>query len=116
MRVIFQPVIPLNNHTDILAYVEPLIPTSLVSCGQGATEGARHEDSGLVRVKRLYSPDLSRFGMIVRLTDIWRLVDVVPVFGEECDTEWTSDTAIDEAQSFWVNVYNNKEAFQSLAT
>ena len=113
LRVIFQPVMRREAQAEFLAYVEPLIPTSVVAREDGEMEGARDPNSGLIEVKRLYKPDLSRFGMVIKLTDIWRSVDLVPVYGRRCP-EWTGETAYAEAQSFWINIYSDKETFQSL--
>lgn len=115
LRLVFQPVISRCDYPEILAYVEPLVPVSQARCEDGVVKAAPDENSGLVEVKRLHRPDRTRFGMVIRLTDIWRPVDVVPVFEDECESDWTSDTAIDKAQSFLINVFYTKDAFQCLS-
>lgn len=115
LRLVFQPVIPRCKHPEILAYVEPLVPTSQVRREDGSAQAVPDENSGLVEVKRLYRSDRSRFGMVIRLTDIWRSVDIVPVYGIECDDDWTSDSAVNEARSFLINVFYTKDMFQSLS-
>lgn len=114
MRLIFQPVIPQCDHPEILAYIEPLVPVTTVAREDGTVEAVPDQDSGLTRIKRLHRQDLSRFGMVIRLTDIWRPVDIVPAFGEKCDKNWTSDTALDKARTFLINSFYSKDDYMSL--
>ncbi len=104
------------DHPQILAYVEPLIPVSHIRHENGSVEAIPDKNSGLFEVKRLYCPDHSRFGMVIRLTDIWRPVGVIPMFGDNCPPDWTSDSAVEEARTFVVNIYHSKDSFQCLSS
>lgn len=95
--------------------MEPLVPASQIRREDGTVDAIPDKDSGLIEIKRLYRPDLSRFGMVVRLTDIWCPVDVVPAFGESCDKDWTCDTAVDEARRLFINIFYTKDAYRRLS-
>lgn len=98
-----------------MAYIEPLVPVTTLRRENGSVDAVADENSGLIEIKRLFRPDLSRFGMVIRLTDIWRQVNIVPMFGEKCEETWTCDTAVEEAQTFVANVFQSKEAYQCLS-
>lgn len=54
-----------------------------------------------------------RQGLIVKLTDIWRPVELIPIFGRRCPAEWTAGSAVELAGEFYVNPFSEKEAYQS---
>ena len=58
--------------------------------------------------------DGERQGLIVKLTDIWRPVELIPAFGQRCPAAWTTESAVDLAGEFFVNPFSEKEAYQSI--
>ena len=55
-----------------------------------------------------------RKGKIVPLTLIWRPIELIPVFGRRCPTGWTSNTAVEEADDFYVNCFSDKDVYQTV--
>lgn len=68
----------------------------------------------MFRVVRSLRSDGSRRGLIIRLTDIWRPVELVPKFGTQCPKNWTYLNSVELAKEFYVNCYSDKETFQCL--
>lgn len=83
----------------MLAYVEPFVPKSLKYSRGGSIEVLSNTNSGLVKVKRALncSSRCLCLGVVVKITDFWRPVDVVPNFGSLCDKDWTAETAVELA-------------------
>lgn len=65
----------------------------------------------MYRVRRSLDANGARKGFIINVTDIWRPVDLIPVFGETCSLDWTSSTSIDLAEEFLVNRFFDKTSF-----
>lgn len=68
----------------------------------------------MYKIVRSVRSDGSRRGLIIRLTDTWRPVEVVPHFGKECPEEWTACNAVELAKEFYVNNFSDKEIFQNI--
>lgn len=69
---------------------------------------------GLPRVIRQFGHDGSRSGRVINLKHIWRPIDLVPVFGNEYNEEWSFSTSIDDAEEFFVNFYCDKNTFKHM--
>lgn len=109
LRVIFRPV---AKYTAVLlpltyAYIQPLRPVQ----ASNATDKAIN----MTRFERSFLRGTQREGRIIRLTDIWRQVEVVPVFGKECPKDWNSSNAVELAEEFYVNIFSGKDVYQQLA-
>lgn len=137
LRLIFKPVFGDRTSGPPLAYVQYFSPVpgsvhtqvdsqevedlegnsqpvavSLASSGQRA-----HLATGshqMYEVVRSLRGDQTRKGEIIELTEIWRPVQLIPKFGLMCPPEWTCDTAVEEAKSFFVNCFLDKETYQSV--
>lgn len=72
------------------------------------------KSSGLYKVVRMYDEHGLRRGIVINLTDIWRPVDVVPVFGRSCPAAWTTDNAVELAKCFHVNPFYNKHMYNDI--
>lgn len=70
--------------------------------------------SRLYKATRQLDHDGSRRGIVINLTDIWRHIDVVPAYGEECPENWTTDNAVELAKEFYINPFYEKEAYFDL--
>ncbi|KLO05546.1 hypothetical protein SCHPADRAFT_839244, partial [Schizopora paradoxa] len=118
LRCIFRPFIRNlpKFHREILAYVEPLKPAPGTMSLQtdGHYDHVPDDNIEMFRLVRDLNPDSSRRGKIIRLTDIWRPIDVIPRFGDECPEEWTRDTSVESATEFYVNSFADKETFQDV--
>ncbi len=116
IRLVFEPsVTDTSRKSDYLAYVEPLQPANL--CTQrigGKPRHIRDESSRLYKASRLLEDDGSRRGIVISLADIWRPVDVVPVFGSSCPVTWSSDSAIELAEEFYVNPFYDKSTYNDI--
>lgn len=101
---------------DLLAYVEPLKPArgTISLQDNGFFDHVPDDNIEMFRLVRDLNPDHSRRGKIIRLRDIWRPIDVIPKFGEECPEEWTRDTSVELATEFYVNSFADKEIYQSV--
>ena len=53
-------------------------------------------------------------GAFVPLTDVWRSVQLIPVFGPTCAPHWTSANSMDLAKEFLLNRYDTCHMFQTL--
>ncbi len=113
--MIFQPIHTKHPRGDYLAYVEPFQPTGEFICpaANGRDECIPDPSCGMYRVTRRLNGDGTRTGMIINLKDIWRQVELVPIFGKKCPRGWTSETSVEEASEFFVNHYFDKDIFAS---
>ncbi len=108
IRLIFRPKSGVQQHT--LAYVQPFKP------GAGGTKGhwLRHvadENIDMFRVRRLLDVDKSRSARLVKLTDIWRPIELIPLFGKRCPSHWNSWNSVELADEFYVNSFTDKETY-----
>ncbi len=115
--MIFQPVYDKHPRGDYFAYVQPFCPVEETTrrAPNNTVECFPDPDIGMFRVKRVIGLDGEREGMIIKLTDIWREVDLVPNFGEKCPRRWTTETAVEKASDFIVNHFHDKDIYASLA-
>ena len=81
-----------------LAYVQPF---KLAYTGRGRTGGI----IDACRFKRIFRSDNKRKGLIIPLTQIWRPIQLIPVFGKACNVNWTCDNAVEQASTFIVDNY-----------
>lgn len=120
VRLIFRPVYPdMNRPTDCLAYVEPFRPASGtigVNDDDGFPAHVTDDDIEMFRVQRALRSDGTRRGLIIRLTDIWRPVELIPKFPATCppSREWTAESAVELAREFYVNCFSDKEVYQNV--
>ncbi len=68
----------------------------------------------MLRVRHCYARDQRREYLIVRLMDIWRPIELVPLFGGKCPRHWDSSNAVELAKEFYVNSFFSKEVYQSV--
>ena len=107
----------MSRPSEVLAYVQPFnaAPGTL---GDETADGKKtqktDEDINMFRISRSLRNDGTRRGLIVRLVDIWRPVDVVPKFGSRCPSEWTMYSAVELAKEFYVNCFSDKEVYKSV--
>ena len=66
------------------------------------------------RFRRVVHRDGRRQGLIIPLTQIWRPVEVIPAFGNECESQWSCNTAVELAQLFIINNYFSIEDFMTI--
>ena len=71
-------------------------------------------DIQLYRVVRVLRSDRTRKGLIVALTDIWRPVELVPVFGSKCNVTWNCDNAVENSKDFYLNTLENLPLFMEV--
>ncbi|KAG1846300.1 hypothetical protein C8R48DRAFT_750603 [Suillus tomentosus] len=95
--LLFPPTICLPTH---LAYVEWFTPFS----------PAPDRNSGLYKVScSLRGGDT--MASIVSIADIERSVHLIPRFGVMAQREWTSDTVLEDCDTFWLNSYIDRYTF-----
>lgn len=117
IRLIFRPVyVDDRRPTDYLAYVQPFNPATGTICTQldGSRAQVPVDHVEMYKIVRSTRADGSRRGLIIRLTDIWRPVEVVPVFGKQCPPEWKANNSVELAKEFYVNNFSDKEIFQNI--
>ena len=104
-----------TRNTPILVYVQPCKPApgKLSVQEDGAKRHVTDDDIEMFRVRR-HLKGGRRVGVVTPLTSIWRAVELIPVFGKECDKTWTSSSAVELCQEFYVNSFSEKEVYQSV--
>ena len=112
MRLIFKvpanqlkTVFPGLEHTPShLAYIEWFTPF--------AQPGAGH---GLHRVSYAMSnPGNEHIASVIELEDIQRSCHLWPDFGTAVPRQWSSDKVLDQCSSFFVSVFNDRYAYQTM--
>ena len=100
---------PENHHTGtpVYAYVQPF---KIAAKAKGGVD----PDIQLYRVVCVLRSDRTRKGLIVALTDIWRPVELVPVFGSKCNVAWNCDTAVENSKDFYLNTLENLPLFMEV--
>ena len=100
---------PENNCTGIpvFAYVQPF---KVAANAKGRVD----PDIQLYRVVRDMRSDRTRKGLIVALTDIWRPVELIPVFGSNCNVTWNCDNAVENSKEFYLNTLENLPLFMEV--
>ncbi len=86
-------------------------PDTMKKQNEGHMAHVPDKDIELFRVKRRYLPDKKREARIVPLTDIWRAIELVPLFGEACPQSWNTTNAIETAKEFFVNSFLDKDTY-----
>lgn len=99
-----------------LAYVEYFkhAPKTLADQENGEKNHVPDDIIEMFRVIRKVSRDGERIGGIIRLTDIWRPIQLIPVFGKKCDDRWDSNSAVELSKEFYVNCFWDKETYQAV--
>lgn len=105
-----------STESDFLAYVQPFKPAPGTTSHQQDGLKAHVPDDGveMFRVVRSLHSNGKRKGLIIKLTDIWRPVELIPRFGKKCPLHWTSSDAVELAEQFYVNCFSDKESYQSI--
>jgi hypothetical protein len=117
LRVIMQPVmgdqsIRIPGTDSFLAYVQrfDVVPQLNLRFGTRPRPCPETNTSCYV-VKRAFRSNNSRMGDIVQLSQVRKLVDLIPCFGKEANNRLTSETSRQDTNEFWLNKYFNKEVF-----
>ena len=74
-------------------------------------KSAKDADINMFSVSRAYRGNNSRKSSIVPLNHVWRPIELIPKFGEECDRKWTFDSAVELARYFYVNCFSDKQTY-----
>ncbi|KAJ3723812.1 hypothetical protein C8R42DRAFT_719715 [Lentinula raphanica] len=113
IRVIFS--IP-NNRLDTLLPTNVPLPTHLAYV-EWFTKFSRSPEafSGLYRVKRNVLADGKIAASILPLESIMRSVHLFPKWGGSVPPEWTSESVLDEAPSFTLNVFKDNRSYFNLS-
>ena len=107
LRVIFSPDFGIDNGvrpTKLFVYVPPL---------KIAYNAKGNPDPNILmyRFKRDLRSNGTRKGLVFPLEDIWRRVEMIPKFGKVCNTGWTCDTAVEEAQELYLNCFADAASY-----
>ncbi len=98
----------------MLVYVEIFKPAPRTTSRESGNV-VRHkpdDDAQMFRFCRDLNADKSRKARLIRLTDIWRPIELVPVFGKRCPSNWSSSNAVELAEEFYANSFTDKETYQ----
>lgn len=102
---------------DLLVYLQPFKAAqgTVVYPGRGQARTQVTEDNiEMFRVTRKTLPNGSRPGIVVKLTDIWRYIELVPKFGKACNVEWNAQNTYELATEFYINSFADREIYQSV--
>ncbi len=99
-----------------LAYVEYFKhgPKALSEQTEGGKNHVPDDNVEMFRVIRRVGRDRKRIGGVIRLTDIWRPIQLTPVFGKECPANWDLNNAVELAKEFYVNSFWDKETYMTV--
>lgn len=117
IRFIFRPVDQKDLYRGpTLAYVEYFkhAPRSLSDQESGEKHQVPDDNVEMYRIVRKLSREGERIGGVIRLVDIWRPVQLIPVFGKKCPENWDCNTAVELASEFYVNSFWDKETYQAV--
>ena len=105
MRVVFSPNCPDK--------IGPQLPLAYVQLFRTASpKGVKAEVNTLMyKFVRDFRSNGERKGLVVPLTEIWRPVELIPVFGTRCDPEWTCHTAAERSKEFYLNCFSDKATY-----
>ncbi len=105
-----------SNSRDLLVYLQPFkaAPGTIRWQPHKGRTQITDNDVEMFRVVRQTNRDGSRCGMVLKLTDIWRYIELVPRFGKRCNAEWNSNSACELAKEFYVNSFADKDIYQSV--
>ena len=100
LRIIFSPNFTDNcaSSTKLFVYVQPL------KIAYNA-KSSPDSNSLLYRLTCEVRSNGTRKGLVFPLEDVWRPVEMIPKFGSVCNTDWTCDTAIEEARELYLNCF-----------
>lgn len=111
VRLIFQPVYPKDRVNFHYAYIEYFDFVSRDSNGVPKTE--IDFDMFLVRRARPRSNNVPK-GDVIRLSDVWQPVELVPKFDHEADRLLTPHNVLDRPKAWYLNCFWNKHCYQSI--
>lgn len=118
LRVIFRPAgdNQRRRFLNYYAYVQVFkpAPSTVVKQRDGTKSHVTDDHIEMFRVVRSYNRNNKREGRIIRLTDIWRPIELIPSFGKACPRNWNSENAVECAKEFYVNCFVDKESYQSI--
>jgi len=90
---------------DTMAYVEWYAPLK---------PAAEDFHEMYVVKKSLYTSDGCLPGQVIPLSSISQTCQLIPQFGREVPMEWTSDNVLDKCDTFFLNSFTSKYAYQTL--
>jgi len=95
--LLFPPTVHLPTHLAYVEWFTPFLP-------------APDHNSGLYKLSRsLHGGDT--MASIVSVADIERSVHLIPRFGVMAPREWTSETVLEDCDTFWLNSYIDRHTF-----
>ncbi|KAG2136520.1 uncharacterized protein EDB93DRAFT_1303272 [Suillus bovinus] len=97
LQLLFPPTVNIPPH---LAYIEWFTPFP----------SAPDRNNGLYKLSRLMRGG-DRVASIVPVGDIVRSIHLIPKFGDSAPREWTSETVLEDCNTFWVNSYIDRHTF-----
>ncbi|KAG1791568.1 uncharacterized protein HD556DRAFT_1432897 [Suillus plorans] len=97
LPLLFPPTVEVPNH---LAYIEWFTPFP----------SAPDRHHGLYKLSRALHGG-EKIASIVPLANIVRSIHLIPNFGAMVPREWTSDTVLDNCDTFWLNSYIDRYNF-----
>ncbi|KAG1906126.1 uncharacterized protein F5891DRAFT_942414, partial [Suillus fuscotomentosus] len=71
---------------------------------------APDRNNGLYKLSRLMRGS-DRVASIVPVGDIMRSIHLILKFGDSAPREWTSETVLEDCNTFWVNSYIDRHTF-----
>ncbi len=109
LRLIFRPASDPKQKrlSSYYAYIQPFEPAGSTVTKQmdGTRAHVTDDNIEMFRVVRRYTGNRRREGRIIRLTDIWRPIELIPVYGKKCPRNWNSSNAVESAKEFYVNSF-----------
>ncbi len=117
IRLIFRSK-PLSKmeSPSILLYVECFKPAPGTYRPQrdGTRAFVPDDNIEMYRVIRALNSNGTRKGVIISLQDVWRPVELIPVFEKACPLDWTCDNSLELATQFYLNCFSDKDIYKSV--
>ncbi|KAG1894947.1 uncharacterized protein F5891DRAFT_960765 [Suillus fuscotomentosus] len=92
LQLLFPPTVNIPPHLAYIEWFTPFPP-------------ALDRNNGLYKLSRLV------VASIVPVGDIVRSIHLIPKFGDSALREWTSETVLEDCNTFWVNSYIDRHTF-----
>ena len=113
IRVVFQ--LSMTAASLVFLPSHPAPPAYLTYVEWFSPPSVPDSSHGMSRISRHYGSHGRRSASIIPLTDIFRSVQLFPVFGPVTSQLWKGPTVLEECQNFYVNPFLDKHMYRNFS-
>ena len=116
LRLVFCENNPTEKEKKLLALVQPFKPArnTIAEQEDGSRAFVTDDNVEMFRVVREKERNGARRWRVIELSEIWRPIELIPLFYKKCPSSWTSSNSLELAEEFYVNCFSDKETYQSV--